>query len=399
MAAPPPDPGKNPNPRDRGFLPGDRLFAALAPYVTFADHLKIRLVCHSWRFFSRRIGRAPPPFPWLMLPEPTPASPSAPAPVTVRRQFYDVPGGRPYAYDVPGEGYHRCVASSACGWLVFVAVDAPRRILLLNPVSSARVVVSWPFVGDNKQSPSPTNARFHAALTASPCNPGACFLVVAADRLVAYCRPGQRQDQAWRTLRAPGFRYDAASSDIATVGAVVYLVDDRRKVWRADLADPDPKVERRNTACPLPFGESSMRHYLVVESLRHVHLVLSDDRHARVALFRLDWDKRTWAPERVGDDRVLLLGRGCSAFTPPARGRPPGMVLFAHQPSFSLAEVGDGRAAGPSWFWAETRLNDGSEDVPAMKMRMNHRQGEFTAGDSFWFFPALDPDESATLAS
>jgi hypothetical protein len=75
------------------------------------------------------------------------------------------------------------------------------------------------------------------------------------------------------------------------------------------VVDPNPKVEHRNTACPLPFGESSMRHYLVVESLRHVvHLVLSDDRHARVALFRLDWDKRAWAPERVGDDRVLLLG-------------------------------------------------------------------------------------------
>jgi hypothetical protein len=39
------------------------------------------------------------------------------------------------------------------------------------------------------------------------------------------------------------------------------------------------------------------------------------------------------------------------------------------------------------------------QDVPAMKTRMNHRQGEFTAGDSFWFFPALDPDESATRAS
>jgi hypothetical protein len=58
---------------------------------------------------------------------------------------------------------------------------------------------------------------------------------------------------------------------------------------RPDELDPDPKVERRNTACPLLFGESSMRHYLIVESLRHVvHLVLSDDRHACVTLFRLE---------------------------------------------------------------------------------------------------------------
>ncbi|KAM0859414.1 hypothetical protein ACQ4PT_047200 [Festuca glaucescens] len=362
MAAPPPNPGKSPRPR--GFFPGDRLFASLAPYVSFADHLSIRLVCPSWRFFCRRVGRAPPPFPWLMLPEPAPASPSAPAPVTVRRQFYDIPGGRPYAYDVPGEGYHLCVASSAYGWLVFVAVDAPRRLVLVNPISGARVIVSWPF-GD--KSP---NARFHAALTSSPADRSAFFLVVATDRLVAYCRPGQ-QDQAWRTLRAPGFRYDAAASDIVAVGAMVYLVDGRSKVWRADLADPEPKV----------------------------HLVVTDEHHARVALFRLDWDKRTWVVmNRVGGDRVLLMGRGCSAFVPPAAGRPPGMVLFAHQPSLSLADE-DGGAAGPAWFWAETRLKDGSDDVLVMKKKMHHREGDFTAGDSFWFFPAIDPDESVTRAS
>ncbi|KAK1695777.1 hypothetical protein QYE76_012474 [Lolium multiflorum] len=393
MAAPPPNPGKTPKPR--GFFPGDRLFASLAPYVSFADHLSIRVVCHSWRFFCRRVGRAPPPFPWLMLPEPTPASPAAPAPVTVRRQFYDIPGGRPYAYDVPGEGYHRCVASSAYGWLVFVSVDAPRRLVLVNPISGARVVVSWPF-GD--RSP---NARFQAALTSSPADRSAFFLVVATDRLVAYCRPGH-QDQAWRTLRAPGFRYDAAGSDIVTVGAMVYLIDSRRKVWRADLGDPEPKVERRNTACPLPFPfeEGSMRHYLV-ESLWSVHLVVTDEHHARVALFRLDWDKRAWvALDRVGGDRVLLLGRGCSAFVPPAAGRPPGMVLFAHQPSLSLADVDvDSGGAAPAWFWSETRLNNGSDGFLVMKKKMNHREGQFTAGDSFWFFPAIDPDESLVRTS
>uniref|UniRef100_A0ACD5TMK0 Uncharacterized protein n=1 Tax=Avena sativa TaxID=4498 RepID=A0ACD5TMK0_AVESA len=390
VAAPPPVPGKNP----RAIMPGDRLFAALAHYVSFADHLRIRVVCQTWRFFSRRIGRPPPPFPWLMLPEPSPASPSAPAPVTVRRQFYDIPGGRPYAYDVPGEGYHRCVASSACGWLVFVAVDAPRRLVLVNPVSGARLVLSWPF---GEKTPNP-NGRFHAALTSSPADRSrACFLVVATDRLVAYCRPGH-QDQAWRTLRAPGFRHEAPASDIVSVGTTVYLVDGRRKVWRADLADAEPKVQRRNTACPLPFGDGEdtiMRHYLV-GLLGHVHIVITDEHHARVALFRLDWDKRMWVPDRVPGDRVLLLGRGCSAFVPPAAGRPPGMVLFAHQPS--LSGVDRGRAAGLAWFWVESRLNDGSEDVLALKKTMQHRQGEFAAGDSFWFFPAIDPDESARPA-
>ncbi|KAF6995317.1 hypothetical protein CFC21_011839 [Triticum aestivum] len=386
MAAAPSDPGKNP----RGVLPGDRIFASLAPYITFADHLRLRIVCRAWRFFSRRLGRRPPPFPWLMLPEPASASQSAPAPANVRRQFYDIPGGRPYAYDVPGEGYHRCVASSACGWLVFVSVDAPRRLVLANPVAGARLVLSWPFKEKNAEG------RFHAALTSSPADRRACFLVLATDRLVAYCRPGQ-QDQGWLTLRAPGFRYDPAASDIVTVGAMVYLVDGRRKVWRADLVDPEPKVERRNTACQLPFGESSMRHYLV-ESLRHVHLVLADEHNARVALFRLDWDKKMWMQDRVRGDRVLLLGRGCSASVPAASGRPPGMLLFAHQPSLSLVDVG-GCGAGLAWFWAESWVDDGSDDMLVLKKKMHHRQGEFTAGDSFWFFPAIDPDERAMVAS
>uniref|UniRef100_M8C8N4 KIB1-4 beta-propeller domain-containing protein n=1 Tax=Aegilops tauschii TaxID=37682 RepID=M8C8N4_AEGTA len=150
-----------------------------------------------------------------------------------------------------------------------------------------------------------------------------------------------------------------------------------RKVWRADLVDPEPKVERRNTACQLPFGESSMRHYLV-ESLRHVHLVLADEHNARVALFRLDWDKKMWMQDRVRGDRVLLLGRGCSASVPAASGRPPGMLLFAHQPSLSLVDVG-GCGAGLAWFWAESWVDDGSDDMLVLKKKMHHRQGEFTA--------------------
>lgn len=184
---------------------------------------------------------------------------AAGAGAVARRVFYDVPGGRSYGYRVPSRDMHRCVATGH-GWVVMVAVDAPRRVMLLNPITGDQRIVAWPFAR--------WNARFHAVLTSSPAaGEAGCFLVVVADRLLAFCRPGA-DFQGWETLRAPGFRHHAALSDVVAVGATVYLVDERRRLWRADLADENPKVQRRDTGFALPSLELR-RHYLV-ESLGHV---------------------------------------------------------------------------------------------------------------------------------
>lgn len=370
---------RNPrNPRRRGAI-----LAAVAPFLAFADYLRLRLVDRAWRLYCRRVGHAPPPFPWLMLPE-RESPPGAGA--GARRVFYDVPGGRSYGYRVPSRDMHRCVATGH-GWVVMVAVDAPRRVMLLNPITGDQRIVAWPFAR--------WNARFHAVLTSSPAaGEAGCFLVVVADRLLAFCRPGA-DFQGWETLRAPGFRHHAALSDVVAVGATVYLVDERRRLWRADLADENPKVQRRDTGFALPSLELR-RHYLV-ESLGHVLLVLSDERHNRVALYKLNWDARAWLPiAACPGERVLLLGRGCSAAVPPssAAGRAPGTVLFAHQPS-TLPDV-DVAARGQAWFWSESRVGAAPGDLLVLKKTVPHRHGEFPAdGDSFWFFPAVDPDENA----
>ncbi|XP_062200285.1 uncharacterized protein LOC133902972 [Phragmites australis] len=375
-----PNPVSLGNPRSRG----DRILALLAPYLSFADHLTLRIVCRGWRRSCRLLGRAPPPFPWLMLPPPSPTrGPPAPG-AAQRRVFYDIPRGRTYAYAVPA--LHRYVASRG-GWLVLAAVHPPRRLVLMNPITGARGVIAWPF-GEKVID------GFHAVLTSSPADP-ACFLAVATDRLVAYCRPGR--GGGWVTLRAPGFRYDTAGSDVLAVGATVYLVDERRKLWRADLAAAEPKVERRDTAFALPQGERRL-HYLV-KSLGHVHLVVSDEHHKRMALFRLDWHARMWVPTPADGlgDRVLLLGRGCSAAVPSwaASGRAPGTVLIARQ-AWGFLHVGsDARGGEQPWFWTESRLNAGLDDQMALKKTVPHRPGVFTAGDSFWFFPGIDSTECA----
>nr|AAP54925.2 expressed protein [Oryza sativa Japonica Group] len=231
---------RNPrNPRRRGAI-----LAAVAPFLAFADYLRLRLVDRAWRLYCRRVGHAPPPFPWLMLPE-RESPPGAGA--VARRVFYDVPGGRSYGYRVPSRDMHRCVATGH-GWVVMVAVDAPRRVMLLNPITGDQRIVAWPFAR--------WNARFHAVLTSSPAaGEAGCFLVVVADRLLAFCRPGA-DFQGWETLRAPGFRHHAALSDVVAVGATVYLVDERRRLWRADLADENPKVQRRDTGFALPFARA-----------------------------------------------------------------------------------------------------------------------------------------------
>nr|AAG13486.1 hypothetical protein [Oryza sativa Japonica Group] len=348
---------RNPrNPRRRGAI-----LAAVAPFLAFADYLRLRLVDRAWRLYCRRVGHAPPPFPWLMLPE-RESPPGAGA--VARRVFYDVPGGRSYGYRVPSRDMHRCVATGH-GWVVMVAVDAPRRVMLLNPITGDQRIVAWPFAR--------WNARFHAVLTSSPAaGEAGCFLVVVADRLLAFCRPGA-DFQGWETLRAPGFRHHAALSDVVAVGATVAGTRGSRS----------RSLELR-------------RHYLV-ESLGHVLLVLSDERHNRVALYKLNWDARAWLPiAACPGERVLLLGRGCSAAVPPssAAGRAPGTVLFAHQPS-TLPDV-DVAARGQAWFWSESRVGAAPGDLLVLKKTVPHRHGEFPAdGDSFWFFPAVDPDEDA----
>ncbi|CAN6288844.1 unnamed protein product [Urochloa humidicola] len=395
-AAAPPNPGgARSRPPDRRR--GDDIIAALAPHIRFSDHLAHRLVCRSWRRSCRLIGRPPPPFPWLMLPPPAAASPPPGAPQ--RRVFYDIPGGRSYAYPVPAS--RRYVASRG-GWLVLAAPDPPaRRLELLNPVTGMLVAVPWPFGED------PTEG-FHAVLTASLADPR-CFLAVATDRLVRYCRPAVRGG-GWATLRVPGFRYDTACSDLVSAGATVYLVDERRKLWRADLAAAEPNVERRDTAFALPQllvgGNAARWRQYLVESLGHVHLVVSDDHHRRLGLYKLNWEARLWVrtPARAAlGDSVLLLGRGCSAAVPAsaAAGRAPGTVLVARQPwrstvqQMGLSFCGGGGGEQP-WFWTESRLGPGLEDDQlVVRKTVPQRPGEFATGDSFWFFPAIDKMDCA----
>jgi hypothetical protein len=76
-----------------------------------------------------------------------------------------------------------------------------------------------------------------------------------------------------RWLRAPGYRHDAAYSDMVAVGSMVYLIDERRKLWCVEHASPEPRVERRDTTFALQQqGDSRWSNYLV-ESFSHVLLL------------------------------------------------------------------------------------------------------------------------------
>jgi hypothetical protein len=355
------------------------IFSVLGPYLGFADLLALRLVCREWRRTCCALGFAPPSFPWLMLP---PLATRGPGPAaSTRRRFYNIPGGRAYSYEVPA--YHRCVATGG-GWLVLAAVDPPRRLELTNPVTGMRQILPWPF-GDKGYE------GIRAVLTSSPADP-ACFLTVATDRTIAYCRPGG--GGGWATLRAPGYRHDTIGSDIVAVGSTVYLVDERRRLWRAELAAPEPKVERRDTAFAVAHGDNNRWSHHLFESFGNVHLVVSDERHKRVGLFSLDWQARMWMRRSASVlvDRVLLLGHGCSAAVPAsaAAGRAPGTVLFAREAWDPLHVGSSVRDGSQQWFWSEMRLDAGVDDQMVMRKTLPHWPGLFTAGDSFWFFPAID---------
>uniref|UniRef100_A0A0D9XM74 KIB1-4 beta-propeller domain-containing protein n=1 Tax=Leersia perrieri TaxID=77586 RepID=A0A0D9XM74_9ORYZ len=389
--------------------------AAVARYAisSFPDYLRLRLVDRAWRLHCRRSGHPPPPFPWLLLPRSAAAAAAAAGPRRVA--FYDIPGGRSYRYDLNFAG---AVVATGHGWVV-MAGENPRRLTLVNPVNDDRRVLPWPFPSSttrrNAANASVDN-RFHVVLTSSPnvSSGGNCFLVVVTDRLLAYCRLGRDGFfGGWETLRAPGFRFHVSLSDALAVGpTTVVAVDERRRLWRVDLAvEGNPKVvQRRDTGfeLPPPWTEdvAVTRQYLV-ESAGHVILVVSDERHTRVAMYKLNWDARAWLPAAAvpgggGDGRVLLLGRGCSAAVPAASagGRAAGSVLFVRQPSMipdvDVVAAAAGGGGGMAWFWSESRVGAAPGDLLVLKKTVPHRNGEFGAGgDSFWFFPAVDPDENA----
>uniref|UniRef100_K3YD68 KIB1-4 beta-propeller domain-containing protein n=1 Tax=Setaria italica TaxID=4555 RepID=K3YD68_SETIT len=225
--------------------------------------------------------------------------------------------------------------------------------MVLNPITAVEVVVLWPFTEDPAEA-------FLAIMTASLADR-------RASRVVKYCRTTVGRDRAM--LRAPRFRFDMACSNLLSVGATVYLMDDRRKLWRAELTAVEPKVEGRDMAFALPQGEIRWRHYFV-ESLGHALLMVSDDHHKRLQLYRLNWDARWWMrmPTSGLSDNVLLLGRVGSAVVPAsaAAGHLPGMVLVVCQPwrSTILHMVLNfcGGGGEQPWFWTESRLEAGLDD-------------------------------------
>jgi hypothetical protein len=116
---------------------------------------------------------------------------------------------------------------------------------------------------------------------------------------------GDRACAGRRRLRAPGYHHDAACSDMVAVGSTVYLVDERKKLWHAELA-----------------------------ALKS------------------------------------------------------GAVLFARQtldPLLVSSTVRD-----QQWFWLESLVDAGVDDLIVLKKTVPHWPGAFTANDSFWFFLSID---------
>jgi hypothetical protein len=66
----------------------------------------------------------------------------------------------------------------------------------------------------------------------------------------------------------------------------------------------------------------------------------------------------------------------------------PGAVLFARQTLDPLL-VGS-TVRHQQWFWSESRLDAGVDDLIVLKKTVLHWPSTFTANDSFWFFPSID---------
>ncbi|RXH73370.1 hypothetical protein DVH24_013054 [Malus domestica] len=97
--------------------------------TTYADYLRFRVVCHSWRAsVPKTPHHLPPQLPWLMLPQSQPNQ--------SHRAFFNLSNSRVHFLHLPEASHRKCRCGSSHGWLVIL--DETPSVLLVNPLTRAR---------------------------------------------------------------------------------------------------------------------------------------------------------------------------------------------------------------------------------------------------------------------
>lgn len=325
------------------------LFESISKCLTiYADYLRFRAVCHSWRSSVSNIPRhLPPQLPWLMLPY-TQSLQSHLA-------FFDLSAQSLHLLELPEAASHRkrrC--GSSHGWLVILG-ETP-EVLLLNPLTRSKIhlppLSTFPYVlsfnysevgkeyelrgtfGDiHRRGLREMRDSFikKVVLSSSPQsdnNNNKNFIALAIllqPDILAYCKNG---DQSWTLLHSARFFCE----DVIYHKDLFYAVDKQGAIVVCDLHSESPSV----SIIRMPIESRGDRRYLVNSGdellmvTRYVELhydgiapysLNAFYKTVRFEVFRMVWSGPRWEKVTSLGDRMLFVGEN-SSFSLPASDFP-----------------------------------------------------------------------------
>ncbi|KAJ8772608.1 hypothetical protein K2173_027785 [Erythroxylum novogranatense] len=303
----------------------------------YADYIRLRSVCRTWRYSTIKYpDHLPPQLPWLMFPQRQP-NPS-------RRALYNLSSGKFHFLNLPEASHNKRLCGSSHGWLTILD-DSP-TIVLVNPITREKVYLppvstfpnviafSYSNVGReyvtvrgliDRERPETVSLRHmrdwfikKLVLSSSPKRNRFATMAILHSSELAYCKQG---DQSWTILETVlGY-----SEDVVYFNGLFYAVNKFGQTVVCDVSGDSPTVSflvmTPQLGGDLQYLVGSGQELLLVTRYIDVEMDLDDVaeipehlgyKTRRFEVFRLNWRESEWERVRNLGDSMLFIGQNCS---------------------------------------------------------------------------------------
>ncbi|PON60612.1 F-box domain containing protein [Parasponia andersonii] len=312
-------------------LPPELVESISKNLTIYADYLRFRVVCRSWRSsVPKTPNHLPPQLPWLMLPHSHHRRPH-------RAAFFNLSHNKVHLLNLPEASSlgKRC-CGSCHGWLVIL--DETPSVLLLNPLTRSKLhlppVSTFPNVlrfayseigreyalRSASGEPYTLNLRQirdsfvkKVILSSSPKESDGFVALAILNQTgdLAFCKDG---DQSWTFIE--GAR--SYSEDAVYCNGLFYAVNKYGAVAVCDVRGSSPNVSiietPRQLGADMQYLVSSGNELLLVSRYLDLDYVNSEELYRTVGfdVFRMDWSGPRWDKVKDLGDRMLFIGQNSS---------------------------------------------------------------------------------------
>ncbi|KAK6256956.1 hypothetical protein QUC31_000415 [Theobroma cacao] len=315
-------------------LPPELLQSISENLKIYADYIRFRAVCRSWRSsIPKTPFHLPPQLPWLMLP-PSQSHQS-------HRAFYDLSTKRLRFLSLPeSSNPNKRHCGSSHGWLIIL--DESPTILLLNPLSRAKLHLpplstfpnvdsfNYSDIGKEYSLRSPSGGRYtrnlrqmrdsfikKIVLSANPSKDPRFVAIAILNQTgeLAYCKNG---DKSWRFIEGA----HPYSEDVIYCRGLCFAVDKHGGIVICDVRNDSPRISfietPRQLGGDMQYLVNSGDELLLVT--RHLDLDFDfepDQSHLvfrtkRFEVSRLIWNGPYWERVNSLNDKMVFVGENSS---------------------------------------------------------------------------------------